>query len=297
MIGFAGIGLILVAVFGTFVITGGKIAILIEAIPFELMTIMGAGIGAFVISNSLHLVKATMKEFKLVFSGSRWTKADFRDLLCLLYEIIRLIKQKGVLALEQHIENPETSEIFSKYPRILHDHFAMGFLADTLRMVSMNLDDPHQIEDSMEKQLKKHHHETMAPATALQMMADGLPAIGIVAAVLGVIKTMASIDQPPAILGRMIGSALVGTFLGVFLAYCIVGPFSSRIKEAHTQDMQFYAIIRDTYIAYLKGNPAAICVEIARGNVPTCFQPSFGELEEALQGATDTGAKPAAKAA
>ena len=297
MFGLIGIGVILVAVFGTFLITGGKLEILIEAIPFEMMTIMGASIGAFVISNSIHVVKNTVKEFKVAFSGSRWTKNDFRDLLCLLYEIIRLIKQKGVLSLEQHIENPEASDIFSKYPRILHDHFSMGFLADTLRMVSMNLDDPHQIEDSMEKQLKKHHHETMAPANALQAMADGLPAIGIVAAVLGVIKTMASIDQPPIILGGMIGSALVGTFLGVFLAYCLVGPFSSRIKEAHTQDVQFYAIIRDTYVAYLKGNPAAICVEIARGNVPTLFQPNFSELEEAINGNGDSSAKPTAKAA
>ena len=296
MIGMVGIAVILVAVFGTFVITGGKIEILIEAIPFEMMTIMGAGTGAFLISNSPRLAKATLKEFKLVFGGSHWKKDDFRDLLCLLFEIIRMIKQKGVLALEAHIENPHESDIFQKYPKIQHDHFAMGFLTDTLRMVSMNLDDPHQIEDAMEKQLKKHHHETMAPATALQMMADGLPAIGIVAAVLGVIKTMASIDQPPAILGRMIGSALVGTFLGVFLAYCIVGPFASRIKEAHTQDFQFYTIIRDTYVAYLKGNPAQVCVEIARGNVPTCFQPSFAELEESIENAT-SGGGPTAKAA
>ena len=296
MIGLAGIGIILVAVFGTFIASGGKVEILIEAVPFELATILGAGIGAFIISNSMVIVKTTLREFKVAFSGSRWSKDDFRELLCLLYELIRMMKQKGVLALESHIENPDSSEIFQKYPRILHDHFAMGFIADTLRMVSMNLDDPHQIEDAMEKQLKKHHHETMAPAVALQTMADGLPAIGIVAAVLGVIKTMASIDQPPAILGGMIGGARVGTFLGVFLAYCLVGPFASRIKEAHTQDFRFYAIIRDTYVAYLKGNPAQICVEIARGNVPTHFQPSFAELEEAIQGG-GADVKPVAKAA
>ena len=296
MIGIIGIVVILVAVFGTFVLEGGKLSVVLEALPFEMMTIMGASIGAFVISNSMLVVKGTLKEFKLVFSGSRWTKDDFRDLLCLLFEIIRMIKQKGVLALEAHIEKPEDSDIFQKYPKILHDHFAMGFLADTLRMVSMNLDDPHQIEDAMEKQLKKHHHETMGPAGALQTMADGLPAIGIVAAVLGIIKTMASIDQPPSVLGGMIGSALVGTFLGVFLAYCLVGPFAARIKEAHTQDVQFYAIIRDTYVAYLKGNPAQVCVEIARGNVPTHFQPSFVELEEAIENAVN-GDKSVAKAA
>jgi chemotaxis protein MotA len=296
MVGIVGIVVILVAVFGTYVIEGGKLAVVLEALPFELMTIFGASAGAYVISNSMLVVKTTLKEIKLVFGGSRWSKDDFRDLLCLLFEIIRMIKQKGVLALESHIEKPEESDIFQKYPKILHDHFAMGFLADTLRMVSMNLDDPHQIEDAMEKQLKKHHHETLAPATALQTMADGLPAIGIVAAVLGVIKTMASIDQPPAVLGRMIGSALVGTFLGVFLSYCLIGPFASRIKQAHNQDVQFYAIIRDTYVAYLKGNPAQVCVEIARGNVPTHFQPSFLELEEAIQAAA-SGEKPVAKAA
>jgi chemotaxis protein MotA len=296
MVSIVGIIVILIAVFGTYVVSGGKVDVLVEAIPFEMMTILGAGSGAFVISNSLLVVKQTLKEFKLVFSGSRWTKDDFRDLLCLLFELIRMIKQKGVLALEAHIENPEDSDIFQKYPKILADHFAMGFLADTLRMVSMNLDDPHQIEDAMEKQLKKHHHETLGPAMALQSMADGLPAIGIVAAVLGVVKTMASIDQPPAILGRMIGGALVGTFLGVFLSYCLIGPFSSRIKQAHTQDVQFYAIIRDTYVAYLRGNPAQVCCEIARGNVPTHFQPSFLELEEAIQNAA-SGEKSVARAA
>src|SRR5262249_42288260 len=159
-----------------------------------------------------------------------------------------------------HIEKPDESTIFERFPKILHDHFAKDFICDTFRMMILNVDDPHQVEDNMEKQLEKHHHEALKPAEALQSMADGLPALGIVAAVLGVIKTMASIDQPPEILGKMIGGALVGTFLGVFLAYGIVGPFAGRLKACEEEDFQFYCIIRDAIVSHLKGNPAQISV-------------------------------------
>tara|TARA_R100000406_G_scaffold87956_1_gene73015 strand:+ start:1061 stop:1579 length:519 start_codon:yes stop_codon:yes gene_type:complete len=167
----------------------------------------------------------------------------------------------------------------------MKDHFATDFICDTLRMMTMNLEDPHQIEDAMEKQLEKHHHEGLAGAHALQTMADGLPALGIVAAVLGVIKTMGSITEPPEILGGMIGGALVGTFLGVFLAYGLVGPMAARLKEIVDSDGAFYKIIQSVLVAHLHGNAAQISVEIGRGDIPSGAQPSFTEMEESLANA------------
>jgi chemotaxis protein MotA len=193
------------------------------------------------------------------------------------------MKAKGVIALESHIENPQDSTLFGRFPRIQKDHFAVDFICDTLRMMTMNLEDPHQVEDAMEKQLEKHHHEALGPAHALQNMADALPALGIVAAVLGVIKTMGSITEPPAVLGGMIGSALVGTFLGVFLAYGLVGPFATRLNAIVEEESAFYRIIQSVLVAHLHGNAAQISVEIGRGSVPSMTQPTFAELEEALQ--------------
>jgi chemotaxis protein MotA len=164
----------------------------------------------------------------------------------------------------------------------MKDHFAVDFICDTLRMMTMNLEDPHQVEDAMEKQIEKHHHEASGPPHALQNMADALPALGIVAAVLGVIKTMSSITEPPAVLGGMIGGALVGTFLGVFLAYGLIGPMSTRLQNVIDEEGAFYRIIQAVLVAHLHGNAAQISVEIGRGSVPSGAQPSFLELEEAL---------------
>jgi chemotaxis protein MotA len=169
----------------------------------------------------------------------------------------------------------------------MKDHFVVDFICDTMRMMTMNLDDPHQVEDAMEKQIEKHHHEALHPAHALQGMADGLPALGIVAAVLGIVKTMGAINEPPEILGLMIGKALVGTFLGVFLAYGIVGPIASRLNGVIEHDAQFYKIIRDVLVAHLHGNAAQVSVEIGRGSVPSSLQPSFTQLEEALAAASE----------
>ena len=208
-------------------------------------------------------------------------------MLCLLFTITKMIKSKGILVIESHIEKPEESTIFQKYPRIMHDHFAIALICDTLRMLSMNLDDPHQVFDTMESQLEKHHHEALGPQHALQTMADGLPAIGIFAAVLGVIYTMGSVTEPPEVLGGMIGSAFVGTFLGVFLAYLLVGPFQTRIKQVCDEEHQFYLIIRDVLVVHLNGNAPQVSVEIGPGNVPSNVQPTFFELEEALNATTE----------
>ena len=277
-----GIVLLFALVFGSFIMTGGNIGVIVGAAPHEMMAIGGAGLAAFLISNSMSVIKGTGGGMGKVFKGPKWKSSDYRDLLSLLYLLTKTMKSKGVIALESHIETPKESTIFSRFPRIMKDHFAIDFICDTLRMMTMNLEDPHQVEDAMEKQLEKHHHEAQAPAHALSSVADGLPALGIVAAVLGVIKTMGSITEPPAVLGSMIGSALVGTFMGVFLAYGLVGPMANRLKEVVDEDGAFYRIIQSVLVAHLHGNAAQISVEIGRGSVPTPAQPSFLQLEEAL---------------
>ncbi len=281
-----GIVLLFAMVFGSYILAGGKMEVILHSLPYELMAILGAAVAAFLIGNSVSTIKATLGGFGKVFAGPKWKKQDYKDLLSLLFQLTKTMKSKGVIALESHIEKPAESTIFQKYPKVLKDHFATDFICDTLRMMTMNLEDPHQIEDAMEKQLEKHHHEGLAGAHALQQMADGLPALGIVAAVLGVIKTMGSITEPPEVLGGMIGGALVGTFLGVFLAYGLVGPMSVRLKEIIDGDGAFYKIVQSVLVAHLHGNAAQISVEIGRGDIPSTAQPSFLEMEETLSGAT-----------
>ncbi len=283
MLQIIGIVVVFVMVFGGFWLAGGHFEVIIHSAPLEMVIIGGSAVGAMIIANSGGNLMATLKSFGRIFAGPKWKAADYSDLLCLLYLLTKLMKQKGVIALESHIENPTESAIFTRYPKISKDHFALHFICDTLRMMTMNFEDPHQVEDAMDKQIEKHHHEALVPANALQMMADGLPALGIVAAVLGVVKTMGSITEPPEILGYMIGSALVGTFLGVFLAYGFVGPLGTRLTQIIEDDTLFYRIIMDVLVAHLHGNAAQISVEIGRGNVPTTIQPSFYDLEESIK--------------
>lgn len=282
MLPIIGLVIVFVMVFGGYVSAGGKFGVILHALPHELTMIGGAAVGAFLVGNKGDVAKAALKDIGRCFKGTKWGKGDYKDLLCMMYAISKTIKTKGLLAIESHIENPAESPIFSQYPKILQDHFAIDFVCDTLRMITMSLEDPYQVEDAMQRLLDKHHHEALAPSGALQGLADALPAIGIVAAVLGVIKTMASINEPPEILGGMIGGALVGTFMGVFLAYCLVGPLASKAKAFCEQDGQFYMIIRDIIVAHLKGCAPQVSVEIGRGNVPSKYQPSFFELEEAM---------------
>ena len=281
MLSLIGLILIFVLVFGGYIESGGKIEIVLAALPHEMVMILGAAIGAYMVANKGVVVKKTGKALALGFKGPKWKKQDYKDLLCLLFILCKLMKSKGMIAVESHIEKPEESNIFSQYPNILRDHFAVDIICDTLRTLTMGMENPMQAEENIDKQLEKHHHEATSAGHSLQAMADGLPAIGIVAAVLGVIKTMASISEPPAILGKMIGGALVGTFLGVFLAYCIVGPLATKNLAAHAQDHQFYFIIRDVLVAHLKGMAPQISMEMGRSQVPTYYQPSFAEMEEA----------------
>ncbi|RMD89740.1 MAG: flagellar motor stator protein MotA [Alphaproteobacteria bacterium] len=282
MIGIVGIILIFAMVFGGYLAAGGKMSIIVKSLPYELTMIGGAAVGAFVLSNDLGAIKTTLKDVGKVFKGARWKATDYRDLLCLLFELIRLARENAV-ALEEHIEAPESSPIFQRYPKILKDHEAVDLICDTLRSASMNYDDPHQVEEVLEKRMEATFHHALHSSHALQSMADGLPALGIVAAVLGVIKTMGAIDQPPEILGKLIGGALVGTFLGVFLAYGIVGPFAARLKAVTEEDAHFYQLIREVLVANLYNHATNICIEVGRQNAPHNVRPSYGELEEALR--------------
>ncbi|CTQ33244.1 flagellar motor stator protein MotA [Jannaschia rubra] len=282
MVGIAGILCIFVMVFGGYLLAGGKMAIIMKTLPYEMTMIGGAAVGAFLVGNSMAEVKHTLKDVAKVFKGPKWAPGDYRDLLCLLYELVRLGRQNAV-ALEEHIETPEESDIFGAYPKITADREAVAMICDTLRAVSMNYDDPHQVEEVLGARLEENHHHAMHSSHALQSMADSLPALGIVAAVLGVIKTMGSIDQPPEVLGKLIGGALVGTFLGVFLAYGIVGPFALRLKAICEQDAHFYALIQDVLVANLHNHATNICIEVGRQSTPTHMRPSYAELEEALK--------------
>lgn len=277
-----GIVITLAMVFGGYVIAGGKFSIILHALPYEMMIIGGAAIGAFVVSNSMGVIKHTLGDIMKVFSGPAWKKSDYQDLLCLMFSLVRIARESPV-EIEQHIENPEESSLFQQYPKIAKDSAAIEMICDTIRSMIMNFDNAHQVEELLEKQLEALHHESLHGAHALHKMADGLPALGIVAAVLGVIKTMASIDKPPEVLGQMIGGALVGTFLGVFLAYGIVGPFADRIKAIHDEEQQFYTLIREALVTSLNKHTPQICIEVARRNAPKSLRPSFGEIEEALR--------------
>lgn len=286
MIGIIGIVMIFVMVFGGYILAGGKLGIILHSLPYEMTMILGAAVGAFVISNDLGAIKHTLKAIGKVFKGPKWKPDDYRDLLCLLFELIRLARSNPV-GLEEHIEAPGESAIFTRYPRILADREATELISDTLRAASMNYDDPHQVEEVLEKRMEANLHHALHSSHALQTVADGLPALGIVAAVLGVIKTMGSIDQPPEILGKLIGGALVGTFLGVFLAYGLVGPFAAKVKAVVEEDGHFYQLIREVLVANLYSHPANICIEVGRQNTPGHKRPSFSELEVALKAARD----------
>jgi len=282
MIGIIGIVVIFAMVFGGYLAAGGKMAIIFKTLPYEMMMIGGAATGAFLISNNISEIKHTIKDIGKVFKGSKWKSDDYRDLLCLLFALIRIAKQNPV-ELEQHIEDPGNSPVFGKYQKILKDQEAVDLICDTLRSASMNYDDPHQVEEVLEKRIDANLHHALHSSHALQTVADGLPALGIVAAVLGVIKTMGSIDQPPEILGKMIGGALVGTFLGVFLAYGLVGPFSARVQAIIEEDGHFHQLIREVLVANLHNHSPAICIEVGRQNTPSHIRPGFVQLEEALK--------------
>ena len=285
---FAAVGVIvlLIMVFGGFVITGGNIGVVAEAIPHEMMIIGGAAVGATIAGNSMKELKAIGAVMGKVFKGPKYVKQDFLDTIFLVSRLMKMLRTDGPVALEPHIEDPKASSIFAEYPRLLSDSTLTHLIADTLRLVvvSSGTLDPHAVEEVMDNSLKTHHDEAIQPAHALQSLSEALPALGIVAAVLGVVKTMASIDQPPAILGGMIGSALVGTFLGVLLAYGIVGPFANRAKQVVEADSAIYDVVKQIIVASLHGHPLPLVIEAARSGIAHSNQPAFADVFDGMRG-------------
>lgn len=282
MFGFVGIFLTIVMVFGGYLLAGGKMGVILHSLPFEMMMIMGAAVGAYLLGNDTHTLKATLGGLVRAFKGPKWNAQDHQDVLCLMFQLLKIAKENPV-ALEQHIENPGESPIFTAYPKLAADHHVVSLIADTLRSASLNYDDPYQVEDMLSRRIAVLKEEEMHVPHALQNMADALPALGIVAAVLGVIKTMSSIDQPPAVLGKMIGGALVGTFLGVFLSYGFVAPLANRLGAVVKQDLGFYEVVKSVLVAGLHQHATTLCVEVGRQTVPEHVRPSFDTLEGALR--------------
>ena len=278
------IGLVVtvVCVFGGYMLAGGKLGIILHALPFEMMMIGGAAIGAFFCGNDMHVIKSTMGDLLACFKGPKWKRQDYSDLLCLMHELVRLSEDSPV-ELETHIEDPQNSALFQKYPRILASKDFVELICDTLRSMLLNFDNVYQVEELLDKQLETMNEERLHGSHALQNMADALPALGIVAAVLGVIKTMASIDKPPEVLGEMIGGALVGTFLGVFLAYGLVGPLANRVKQIREQEAYFYGLMREVLVSSLHKNETTLCIEVGRRSAPHDYRPSFTEVEDAIK--------------
>jgi chemotaxis protein MotA len=255
--------------------------VILPATPGEMLIIMGCAIAAFIIGNSMHTIKYTFRYMKLMLNPEAYTKADYLELLSLLYVIFKTAKTKGWLALEQHIENPHESAIFKAFPTFQKNHHAEVFLCDYLRIISLGNDNPHEIEALMDEEIETFAHGEKHPSHAVQTMADGIPALGIVAAVLGVIKTMASISEPPEVLGKLIGGALVGTFLGVWLAYGIFGPMAAAMGARADTEIKYYRAIKVALMAFLQGCAPQVSVEFARKILHHDAQPTFAEVEEA----------------
>ncbi|GHD77737.1 flagellar motor stator protein MotA [Vogesella fluminis] len=272
-------------IFGAYIVHGGNMMVIIHALPTELLAILGGAIGAFVVSNQGKTLKAVKAALPGAFKGSKYTKARYMELLSLLYEIMVKIRKEGLMAIENDVEHPHESPLFSKYPNIVHDHHVVEFITDYLRiMVSGNLN-ALEIENLMDNEIETHHHEAAMPAGAVTKLGDALPAFGIVAAVLGVVNTMGSVGQPPAILGGMIGSALVGTFLGILLAYGVVSPLGSLLEQKVEDSTKEFQCIKTTLLASLQGYAPQSAVEFGRKVLYSTERPTFNELEQHVKGA------------
>ncbi|KWV94120.1 MULTISPECIES: flagellar motor stator protein MotA [unclassified Erythrobacter] len=281
-----GIIVLIIMVFGGFMLSGGAMGPVLAAMPYEMLIIGGAAIGAMVAGNSLDGLKAIGAAFKKIFKGPQHNKQDHIDAIALTTQLMRMLKNDGPVALESHLDDPANSTVFSEYPNLLGNKALIALICDTLTLlvVSSGTLETHAVEEVMDNAMKTHFHEIHEPQHSLEKLSDALPALGIVAAVLGVVKTMGSIDEPPEVLGKMIGAALVGTFLGVLLAYGVVGPLAGRLKQVLEQDEQIFHAVKQVIIASLYGHPQPLVVESARSSLGHTVRPGLNELLDALRG-------------
>ncbi len=266
------------SVLGGYMLAGGHLHSLMQ--PLELLMIGGGALGAFVVSNSQKTLKATASALPGILASSKFTKARYMELMALLYDILSKARKEGLMAIERDVESPAESPIFGRYPTVSKDHHLVEFITDYLRMmVSGNLN-AHEIEGLMDSEIDTHHHEALVPSSAIQKMADGLPAFGIVAAVMGVVHTMGSVGKPPSELGMMIAHALVGTFLGILLANGFVGPVATLMGEKADEATKELQCVKTALLASMQGYPPAIAVEFGRKVLYSTERPSFAELEQ-----------------
>lgn len=287
---FAGLALVFVCTFGGLLIAMhfdfakfmGLVMVILGALPGEFVIIFGCAVSAFLIANSSEAIKGTMKYFSALAKPAAYAKEDYVEMFCMIFTVFKLARTKGWLALEAHIENPHESTVFAQFPKFQHNHHAIVFLCDYLRIISLGNENALQLEALMDMEIETIEHHEGHAGHAVQTMADGIPALGIVAAVLGVIKTMASISEPPEVLGKMIGGALVGTFLGVWLSYGMVAPIAGAMSAKAQTEVMFYKAMKVAIIAFLNGAAPQVAVEFSRKTLPHEVQPSFLELEEKL---------------
>ncbi|SHN39054.1 flagellar motor stator protein MotA [Rhizobacter sp. OV335] len=271
-------------IFGAYVLHGGNMGVIIHALPTELMAILGGALGAFVVNNQPKVLKATLAALPTLLKGSKYSKARYMELLALLYDILQKARKEGLMSIENDVERPHESALFKKYATVGNDHHVVEFITDYLRMmVSGNLN-AHEIESLMDSEIDTHHHEAHAPAAAIARLAGALPAFGIVAAVLGVVNTMGSVGQPPAILGGMIGSALVGTFLGILLAYAVAEPLAGLMEQKNDENGKELQCIKTTLLASMQGYAPQVAVEFGRKVLYSADRPTFAELEGHVKG-------------
>ncbi|MFN3887523.1 MAG: flagellar motor stator protein MotA [Aquabacterium sp.] len=266
-------------IFGAYIIHGGNMQVIIHALPTEMMAILGGAMGAFVVNNQPKVLKATGGALGACFKGSKYTKDRYMELMAMLYEILQKVRKEGLMSIEKDVEDPHNSALFQKYPNVGHDHHVVEFITDYLRMmVSGNLN-AHEIETLMDNEIDTHHHEGHAPCAAVARLAGALPAFGIVAAVLGVVNTMGSVGQPPAVLGGMIASALVGTFLGILLAYGVVEPLAGLMEQKLDEGTKEFQAVKTVLLASMQGYAPQVAIEFGRKVLYSTERPTFAELE------------------
>jgi chemotaxis protein MotA len=272
---------VIISVVGGYMANGGHMAVLWQ--PFEFVIIVGAAIGGFVTSNRKPVLSGAGKAIGGLLKAEKYDKGAYLELLSLLYAVFKLSKTKGALALEQHVEKPDESTLFAQYPKFYADHHAVVFLCDYLRLLTLGTDNHHEMENLMDEEIETHHEENATIAASIQTIADALPALGIVAAVLGVIHTMGSISEPPEVLGHLIGGALVGTFCGILLAYGFAGPIAAAVKARFEAESKYFICMKSGILAYMQGYAPAVAVEFARKALNTDVRPTFYEVEAACE--------------
>jgi chemotaxis protein MotA len=271
---------VLGCVLGGYAMEKGNFSVLIQ--PAELVIIGGAALGGFIIQAPAKIIKLVFADMKKILSGKTYSKADYLEILMLMSEIFFKIRREGLISIEEDVEKPDKSKIFPKYPKLFKNHHAMSFITDTLRTIMSTTISHHDLESLLDAEMDSHHDEATTPSRVVANVADALPGLGIVAAVLGVVITMGKIDEPPAVLGHHVGAALVGTFLGVLLCYGYVGPISKSLEALAHEDHQYYGVLKVILVAFVRGDAPQVAVEFGRRVIPGSQRPSFQEVEAAM---------------